>query len=1048
MQVTRFAPLQSNSRCVGRGLRRNMAAVCFAASVLTLVGLSAPLTARAANPPVATLTQLAITNALTGQPVSQVTMFTVVTLTAKVKLAAPIPNTYVTQGTIAFCEDDTVAKCLDGNAIGLVQVRLLPGAGPAPNFGATLNVVPTFGTHNFHAVFLGTDATTVPVTAPAFASSTSPQKTLQVIGPPLPGVTSSSLTSSGTPGHYKLTANILGMGAGYTALTGSVSFQDTSNSNALLGTSAVGPTTYSFSFTQPPLTPTVPVLPPVYLFSLSAAANTKTNFASSLIPPVDDGSPDLIFVVPNPVPNTYTYQILVLLNQLNFGAFNFQPVASPAIIPGTAYPLALVTGDFNNDGNADLAIATDDGSVYTFQGPGFGVFGPPTTIESGAFLINALAVADPAKTGLQNIYGITPIGLISFQNLGAGNFGPLNVATYSTWDWDWTSSLVMGRFLSNLTDLAFPVVTNPHLNSISLLQGTTGSNLGVSTYPVGNSPSAIVTADFNGDGFADVAVANSGDNTVSILAGDGNGNFITKPTVLVGDMPMYLQTGDFNGDGNADLAVGNAGDGSVTILLGKGDGTFKTSTIPGDPNAGLLGGVLAADFNADGFADVMAINSQVPELFLGQLLASANATLTGVAVAGSGTHQAVANYPGDSHYRNSSSNLVALTANALATTLKLKAQPSPSKWSQSVTLTATLSPYTAQGHSTNGESVTFYDGTASLGTRPLASGVATLAISTLAVGSHNLKAAYGGDTNFAASTSSVLVFTVNKAASTTALSAASNSPTIGNADLLTASVTGFSAPRGVVEFKQNGVTICSVALGSNGKATCSWVPWSTSQASLTATYAGDGNHLGSTSSTLKLTPTNPNFNANVVLTVGNLQLTYPGQSQTVTCIRHSGSLTPTGSVKIYDNTTVIQTLAVGGDGCAYWYINPGLHAGTQHLRAYYSGDSRFRSGYSAIANVTVSRLATYWSVQCPQNISRGQNEQCSVSIWSNLGAPPGNITFRYDGGATQSRSVGSGTILVTIPTPSVGNHSIVFAYPGSSDFAPIPAQTQNFTVSR
>jgi hypothetical protein len=1046
MQVTCFAPPRSTFSCLDRPLRRNLAWASFTATAMALLWLLAPEPAHAANPPVATLTQLTLTNALTGQPVSQVKMFTVVTLTAKVKPASPVPNTNVTQGTIAFCEDDSVGKCLDGNAIGLMQVRLLPGPGPTPNFGATLNVVPTFGTHSFHAVFLGTNATSVPVVAPAFGPSTSPQKALQVIGPPLPGVTSSSLTSSGTPGHYTLKANILGTGAGYTALTGSVSFLDTTNSNALLGTSAVGPTSYVFSFAQPPLTPTMPALPPAYLSNLGAAVNTKTNFAANINPPFNDGSPDLIFIVPNPIPNNY--EILVLMNQLSFGAPSFQPVTPPGLIPGTAYPLAVATGDFNNDGNADLAIATDDGSVYTFQGPGFGVFGIPTTIESGSFMVNALAVADPAKTGLQNIYGITPVGLITFPNLGAGTFGSPVIATYSTWDWDWTSSLAMGRFVSNLTDLAFPVVTNPNLNSISLLQGTSGLGLSVATFPVGNNPSAIVTADFNGDGYADVAVANSGDNTVSILAGDGNGNFTTKSTVVAGDMPMYLQTGDFNGDGIADLAAGNAGDGSVTILLGKGDGTFKTSTIPGDPTAGLLGGVLAADFNADGFSDVVAVNSQVPELFLGELLASSNATLTGVAVAGTGTHQAVANYPGDSHYAGSSSNLVGLTAQALNTTLKLKAQPSPASWGQSVTLTATLNPYTAQGHSTNGESVTFYDGTTPLGTRALASGVVTLASSTLSVGSHNLKAVYGGDANFAGSTSSVLVFTVNKAASTTTLTAASNAPTVGNGDLLTATVSGFSAPRGVVDFKQNGVTICSVALGSNGKATCSWAPWTTSQASLTATYQGDGNHLGSTSSTLKLTPTYPNFNANVVLTVGNLQLTYPGQTQTVTCIRHSGNLMPTGSVKIYDDTTVIQTLGVGGDGCAYWYINPGLHAGTQHLRAYYSGDSHFRSGYSAITNVNVSRLATYWSVQCPQNIRRGQDEQCSVSIWSNLGAPPGNITFRYDGAATQSRSIGGGTIFVTIPTPRVGNHSIVFAYPGSGDFAPIPAQTQNFTVSQ
>src|SRR6185437_12927603 len=176
------------------------------------------------------------------------------------------------------------------------------------------------------------------------------------------------------------------------------------------------------------------------------------------------------------------------------------------------------------------------------------------------------------------------------------------------------------------------------------------------------------------------------------------------------------------------------------------------------------------------------------------------------------------------------------------------ANPSPSVWGQQVALTATLSPYSAQNHSTDGELVTFYNGNTSLGTAPLSLGVATLNVSSLSVGGHTLKALYCGDTNFKTSNSSIS-FTVGKAASTTSLSAANLHPKVGVSDLLTAIVTVFSAPRGNVVFMQDGNTICTAALGTNGKATCSYIPWSTSAAHLTASYQGDGKYAGSTSST-------------------------------------------------------------------------------------------------------------------------------------------------------------------------------------------------------
>ena len=73
--------------------------------------------------------------------------------------------------------------------------------------------------------------------------------------------------------------------------------------------------------------------------------------------------------------------------------------------------------------------------------------------------------------------------------------------------------------------------------------------------------------DFNGDGKQDLAITNTAANNVSILLGDGTGNFSAPVNFKVGDYPGFVAVGDFNGDGMQDLAVANGGSDDVSILL-------------------------------------------------------------------------------------------------------------------------------------------------------------------------------------------------------------------------------------------------------------------------------------------------------------------------------------------------------------------------------------------------------------------------------------------------------------------------------------------------
>src|SRR5262249_10878396 len=92
-------------------------------------------------------------------------------------------------------------------------------------------------------------------------------------------------------------------------------------------------------------------------------------------------------------------------------------------------------------------------------------------------------------------------------------------------------------------------------------------------FGAGSSPNGVTVGDFNGDGKQDLAVANGGSDNVSILLGDGAGNFSAPTNFIVGDNPQLAAVGDFNRDGNQDLAVANYNSGNVSILLGTGTGS-------------------------------------------------------------------------------------------------------------------------------------------------------------------------------------------------------------------------------------------------------------------------------------------------------------------------------------------------------------------------------------------------------------------------------------------------------------------------------------------
>ena len=867
-------------------------------TLLKLLGLIV-LTCVAASAQVVPTTSLTLTQA--GAPVSSVAPSTPITLSASVSAG----GVAVAPGQVVFCDAAAVA-CTDVHAFGTVQ---LSSSGTA-----RLTLLPgVAGVHSYQARFLGTGSATASMSGIAQVSVT------PAAMPRAPSI--ANLAASGGPGNYTLTATVTGVGTA--APSGVVSFADVTNAGYVLRSATLGVGAAGLSYTM----------------GASYATGPNGAFVDEIAVGDfnGDGFPDIVTVT-----GLNSGTVTILMNKGD-GTFTTMPS-----FPGTTdSPGSLAVGDFNGDGNLDIAIGDDfDGMLTILLGNGDGTF------RRGATKV------------LPALNGNSFVGLFS---IAVGDFNHDGIADLAVVDVDsQTLRVLLGKGDGTFTEQAAhpPVGVNPldiavgDLNGdgkldlivcnlfgpAHSLSGTTlnvflgngdGTFTAAADVAVQGGAEQIFAADFDGDGKLDLAVNYSGvaPGLVQVLSGNGDGTFTARTAAQSYVYLVGAGLGDLNGDGRPDLA--GAFDqyaNNVAGLIGNGDGSFTASQF-GTDSYQIPSLAVVADFKGLGYGEIAIGNQQNGvTLMEPHWTGTATAIATGISPVGTGTHYVDAMYGGDANYSGSTSNQVPLVAQRVVTALTLSASSSVSPLGQSVTLVASLDQFSAQNHAAT-QNVTFFSNGVKVGTGVVASGVATLATSSLPAGPDSLTASYVGDTNFAPSNSGSVAHTVtgqnsgvgtSTALAVTTAGAAVLSVVQGTVVSLTATVTAAGLPvsPGQVRFCDAAAASCSgahllgtSALTSAGTAVLKLRPALGSH-SYRAVFAGTNDRLTSMSAVASLTVTGvPQGTVTSLAATG-----VPGNYTLTANVSGPGPGVPTGQVSFQDVTNagyVLGTATLNG-GSATW----------------------------------------------------------------------------------------------------------------------------------
>ena len=280
---------------------------------------------------------------------------------------------------------------------------------------------------------------------------------------------------------------------------------------------------------------------------------------------------------------------------------------------------AIASGDFNNDNQTDVAVALFGlNKLGIFLGYGNGTFASIRTYP----LIScrtpfSMSIGDLNNDNQMDI----AVCCIHSKNIvvvhGNKNGEFLSQTTYSIGDELPIFSSIFGDFNNdNLLDIA---IADYLSQKVGIFISYYKAEFGIEgTYSTGSAPQpySVATGDLNKDNVLDLIVVDSGNATIGVRLGSGDGSFQIERTYSTGQnsFPQYVKIGDLNRDGQLDVIIVNSKSDSLLIFLGNGNGTFeRTLTYQLDVQSSPVG-VAITDLNNDQWLDFVVVNQGTDSL--------------------------------------------------------------------------------------------------------------------------------------------------------------------------------------------------------------------------------------------------------------------------------------------------------------------------------------------------------------------------------------------------------------------------------------------------